>query len=116
VPSDNYGCHMTTTGRGRGRRTPTVDPLDAARSYVAGYADELAATGTADAALAALADLERAVSKARERIVVDLVLTHGWTYGQVGRALGITRQGALKRYADEVQATMHRNLRGRATG
>lgn len=91
--------------------TTRVDTLAGARAYVAAYAEPVADAQTHEDALAALAQLETAARKAYERVAVDLVLTHGWTYAQLARAAGVTRQAALKRFGPAVQAQMHRNLR-----
>ncbi|WP_213455297.1 hypothetical protein [Rhizomonospora bruguierae] len=62
-------------------------------------------------AFRALAELEAAVRKARERIAVHLVLDSGWKYADLGRALGVTRQAASKTYGPAVEEQMRRNLR-----
>lgn len=58
--------------------------------------------------LARLAELELAVTFARERVVAELVVASGWTYQRVAETLGITRQGASKRYARVVAAYRQR--------
>lgn len=96
--------------------TTRVDTLGTARAYVAAYTEPVEAAQTHEQALAALAQLETAARKAYDRVAVDLVLTHGWTYAQLARAAGVTRQAALKRHGPAVQAQMHRNLRATARG
>ena len=93
--------------------TTTVDTLAGARAYVAAYAEQVEAAHTHEDALVALGQLERAAHKAYDRLAVDLVLTHGWSYAQLGRAAGMTRQAALKRFGPAVDDQLRRNIRGR---
>lgn len=88
-----------------------MSQLDTVRQVVGAKVDDLAAADTPGAAFAALLDLERTAAKAREVLAVHLVLDDGWSYAQVGRALGITRQAALKAYGPAVAERMRRNLR-----
>ena len=99
-PADNHSCH----------RAPQ---LDAATGHVANHAATLAAARTPSEALAALAALEAACREAREWLAVDLVLIDGWSYADVGRAMGTTRQAASKAYADPVNTRMRRTITGR---
>jgi hypothetical protein len=43
--------------------------------------------------------------------VVGLVLDDGWIYAQAGRALGVTRQAAVKTYGPAVAEQLRRNIR-----
>ncbi|GAA2717925.1 DUF6884 domain-containing protein [Micromonospora olivasterospora] len=99
-PGDNRSCH----------RAPQ---LHAATGHVADHAATLAAARTPSEALAALAALDAACREAREWLAVDLVLIDGWSYADVGRALGTTRQAACKAYADAVNTRMRRSVVGR---
>ncbi|RAO54413.1 DUF6884 domain-containing protein [Micromonospora saelicesensis] len=100
-PGDNRSCH----------RAPQLHP---AAAHVADHAAALAAARTPSAILAALAAIEAACREAREWVAVDLVLNDGWSYAEVGRATGTTRQAASKAYADPVNARMRRSVMGRA--
>lgn len=80
---------------------------------LAGLAEELADATTPRAALAVLARVEATARKVRTRLVVGLVLDDGWTYAQVGRALGVTRQAAVKTYGPAVAEQMRRTIRRR---
>lgn len=63
--------------------------------------------------LAALAELERAAAKARAQVAVRLVLDEGWSFAQLGRVLGISRQAAAKTYGPLVEEQMRRRIRSR---
>ncbi|WP_410822140.1 DUF6884 domain-containing protein [Micromonospora sp. 050-3] len=97
---DNQSC----------RRAPQ---LHAATGHVAEHAAALATAQTPSDALAALTALEAACREAREWIAVDSVLIDGWSYADVGRAMGTTRQAASKAYADAVNTRMRRTVMGR---
>ncbi|MEV7228330.1 DUF6884 domain-containing protein [Polymorphospora sp. NPDC051019] len=99
-PGDNHGC----------RRAPQLHP---AADYLAEQAAAVTTARTPSDVLAALAGLEAACREAREWLAVDLVLVNGWSYADVGRALGITRQAASKAYADPVNTRLHRTVTGR---
>ncbi|MEH1017965.1 DUF6884 domain-containing protein, partial [Micromonospora sp. CPCC 206060] len=90
-----------------------VAQLDTAAGHLSDHLATLTAARTPSAALAALAALETACREAREWVAVDLVLTDGWSYADIGRALGISRQAASKAYADAVHARMRRTITGR---
>lgn len=105
---------MVTTmvdARAAGRRRLRVDPLTVARGLVAERAEQLAGAGDPAAALTALVEVERAAAKARERFAVHLVLDEGWSYARLGRALGVTRQAAVKVYGRAVQQTLTARMR-----
>jgi DNA-directed RNA polymerase specialized sigma24 family protein len=89
--------------------TTTVDTLTGARAYVAAYAEPVEDAQTHEEALAALARLESAARKAYERVAVDLVVTHGWSYAQLARSAGVTRQAAVKRFGPAVSEKRRRN-------
>ena len=116
TPDERRLIEAAAKPRGRQRRSPATDPVDTARAYLRGQLDALDDARTPAAMLAALADVERAVRKAREVVAVDQVLTHGWSYAELGRALGITRQGALKTFGAAVQTASHRRLRAASHG
>ncbi|MFF4879728.1 DUF6884 domain-containing protein [Micromonospora sp. NPDC000668] len=97
---DNRSCH----------RAPQLHP---AAGHVADHAAALATARTPSDVLAALAATEVACREAREWVAVDLVLNDGWSYAEVGRAMGTTRQAASKAYADPVNARMRRSVMGR---
>ncbi|MEU1251578.1 DUF6884 domain-containing protein [Micromonospora arida] len=99
-PGDNRSCH----------RAPQLHP---AAGHVGDHAAALAAARTPSDVLSALAAMEAACREAREWIAVDLVLNDGWSYAEVGRATGTTRQAASKAYADPVNARMRRSVMGR---
>ncbi|WP_432901968.1 DUF6884 domain-containing protein [Micromonospora matsumotoense] len=99
-PGDNRSCH----------RAPQLHP---ATGHVAEHAAAVAAARTPSEALAAVTALEAACREAREWLAVDLVLIDGWTFADVGRAVGTTRQAASKAYADPVNARMRRTVTGR---
>jgi hypothetical protein len=100
-PGDNHGCHM-------------LPQLDTATGHLAAHLADVAAARTPSEALAAIARMEAAVREAREWLAVDLVLGEGWSYADVARPLGITRQAASKAYADAVNTRMRRMVLGRA--
>ena len=56
-----------------------------------------------DAALAAVVALRRLASRLELDAVVEAV-GQGWTWAQVGEALGISAQAAHKKFAPEVRA------------
>ncbi|GAA0469409.1 hypothetical protein Aca07nite_27920 [Actinoplanes capillaceus] len=97
---DNRSCHA-------------VRQLHAPAGHIAAHLAELTAARTPSEALAAVARLEVAAREAREWLAVDLVLDEGWSYADVARPLGITRQAASKAYADAVNARMRRMVFGR---
>lgn len=82
-----------------------------ARGLVAERAEQLADVDDPAAALAALAEVERAAVKARESLAAHLVLDQGWSYAQLGRALRVTRQAAAKVYGPAVQRTLTARMR-----
>jgi hypothetical protein len=89
-----------------------IEPTTVAQQLLAAHVEDLAAAGDDPAAaLAQLARIEAATRKARERIVVDAVMRHGWSYAQVGRALSMTRQAALKGYSTAVRDHQRRSIR-----
>ncbi|WP_432990625.1 hypothetical protein [Dactylosporangium sp. CA-233914] len=45
----------------------------------------------------------------------ELVLNDGWSFAELGRALGVTRQAASKAYAAPVEQRMRHNIRRRDT-
>jgi hypothetical protein len=73
-------------------------------------------TGDLADALDALAELERTITVARQRLAVAAVLDQGWSYARLGRALRITRQAAAKTYGPIVEQQLHRNARRAAAG
>ncbi|MFI6820542.1 DUF6884 domain-containing protein [Micromonospora sp. NPDC050187] len=98
---------------GDNRSCRPAPQLHAVTGHLAAAATAVETAATPSAALAALADLEAACREAREWLAVDLVLIDGWSYADVGRALGISRQAASKAYADPVNARMRRTVMGR---
>lgn len=100
-PGDNHGCH-------------TLPQLDTATGHLFAHLADVAAARTPSEALAAIARMEAAAREAREWLAVDLVLREGWSYADVARPLGITRQAASKAYAEAVNTRMRRTVRGRA--
>ncbi|MFI9644560.1 DUF6884 domain-containing protein [Micromonospora sp. NPDC051925] len=100
VSGDNPGCHRPLQ-------------LRAATGHLTAAVAAVEAAAAPSAALAALANLEAAVREAREWLGVDLVLIDGWSYADLGRALGISRQAASKAYADPVNTRMRRTVMGR---
>lgn len=91
--------------------TTRVDPLAAARGYLAAHIDQADQADTAAAMLTAATELEHAAHKVRERMAVHLVLEQGWSYAALGRHLGISRQAAQKTYGPLVNEQAHRNIR-----
>lgn len=77
-------------------------------------AQEAPAGPAPSAQLAQLVESERALADRRRRLVVELVLDHGWKYAHIGRALGITRQAAAKTYGPLVVDEMRRRARAGA--
>ncbi|MEV7229702.1 DUF6884 domain-containing protein [Polymorphospora sp. NPDC051019] len=97
---DNRGCRP-------------AHQLDTAAGHVTDIAARVATARTPSEALTALTELEAACRQAREWIAVDLVLVGGWSYADIGRVLGVSRQAACKAYADPVNQRMRRTVRGR---
>jgi hypothetical protein len=91
-----------------------MEPLDVMRAMIEMHSAPVTEASTPSAALAALGELEASCRKARERVAVHAVLDLGWTYAQLGRALRITRQAAVKTYGPVVEATLRRRLRAAA--
>lgn len=91
------------------RRSAT--DLDQLRSVLQAYTDPAAAAATPTDMLDALAELEAGVRKIRTKLVCRLVLDDGWSYAQVARSLGISRQGAAKVYGPEVADEQRRRAR-----
>jgi hypothetical protein len=56
-----------------------------------------------EAAFAAVVSLRRVAGRLEVAAVVEAI-TAGWTWAQVGEALGISAQAAHKRFASEVRA------------
>jgi hypothetical protein len=56
-----------------------------------------------EAALAAVVALRRLAGRLESAAVVEAI-TQGWTWAQVGEALGISAQAAHKKFAPEVRA------------
>ena len=56
-----------------------------------------------EAALAAVISLRRLAGRLEIAAVVEAIV-QGWTWAQVGEALGITAQAAHKKFASEVRA------------
>jgi hypothetical protein len=56
-----------------------------------------------EAALAAVVALRRLASRLEPAAVVEAI-AQGWTWAQVGEALGISAQAAHKKFASEVRA------------
>ena len=52
---------------------------------------------------------EAAARDQRFDLVAQLRVEHGWSWQQIGAELGITKQGALKVYAEHVQESVRRN-------
>lgn len=52
---------------------------------------------------------EAAARGQRFELVAQLRNDHGWSWQQIGAELGITKQGALKVYAEHVQESLRRN-------
>lgn len=61
-----------------------------------------------EAALAAVVSLRRAAARLEVTAVTEAI-GQGWTWAQVGEALGITAQAAHKRFATEVRARLGRS-------
>ncbi|MFI9528016.1 DUF6884 domain-containing protein [Micromonospora rosaria] len=99
-PGDNPGC----------RRAAQLHPT---AGHVGNLAADLAAARNPSEVLTALAALEAACREARDWLAVDLVLIDGWSYADVGRAVGTSRQAAAKAYAEPVNARMRATVKGR---
>lgn len=84
------------------------DPLAVTRGRIATAVAELDRAGDLAAALEAIAHLEHIAGEVRERLAVAAVLSEGWSYARLGRALGTTRQAASKTYGSAVAAEMRR--------
>jgi hypothetical protein len=56
-----------------------------------------------EAALAAVVALRRLASQSEVLAVIEAI-AQGWTWAQVGEALGISAQAAHKKFASEVRA------------
>ncbi|HYF71435.1 MAG TPA: hypothetical protein VD864_01370 [Nocardioides sp.] len=56
-----------------------------------------------EAAFAAVVALRRMASQLEVATVVEAI-TQGWTWSQVGEALGVSAQAAHKKFASEVRA------------
>jgi hypothetical protein len=56
-----------------------------------------------ETALAAVVALRRMAGRLESEAVVEAI-TQGWTWAQVGEALGISAQAAHKKFAPEVRA------------
>jgi hypothetical protein len=78
------------------------------------YQDLVRATRPNDL-LNAITLMELALTTAREAVVADMMLdpTSRASYASIGAVLGITRQGARKRYERVVLAEMRRRARAR---
>lgn len=98
--ADNPGCR-------------TAVDLAAVRAYLHPRITAATSATSPAEALRALTALEAACRKARERVAVHVVLDDGWTYAQLGRAYGVTRQAALKQYASAVAEQLRRHVHGR---
>ncbi len=70
-----------------------------------GVAEPVAPPGPEDpeAALAAVVALRRLAGRLEVDAVVEAI-AQGWTWAQVGEALGISAQAAHKKFASEVRA------------
>ena len=65
--------------------------------------DALPAPQQPEAALAAVVALRRLAAQLEVAAVVEAI-AQGWTWAQVGEALGISAQAAHKKFASEVRA------------
>ena len=65
--------------------------------------DALPAPEHPEAALAAVVALRRLAARLEVAAVVEAI-AQGWTWAQVGEALGISAQAAHKKFASEVRA------------
>lgn len=61
-------------------------------------------------ALAAAVALRR-LAASRERSAVDLALAEGWTWANIGQALGMTAQAAHKRLSPSRRTPLNEELR-----
>ena len=66
-------------------------------------AETLPGPGDPAAALAAVVALRRLASRLESEAVGEAI-AQGWTWAQVGEALGISAQAAHKKFASEVRA------------
>jgi hypothetical protein len=75
--------------------------------------DRLRAASTPTQLLHAITEFELALNEAREAVVAHVLLDplSRWSYSDVGNVLGISRQGARKRYDKVVVAEMTRRAR-----
>ena len=71
----------------------------------------LAAARTPTELLHAITELEMALTIAREQTVARAVVMDGWSWPRIGAALGITRQGAAKRYGPVVWTFLNAQAR-----
>jgi len=92
--------------------TATQERIATAKRRVSDAAAALAAAQTPTEVMQALAGLEATAQAMRGDIAVRVVLNDGWSYAQLGRSLGVTRQAASKLYGPRVDAQMRRELRG----
>ena len=78
----------------------------------------LLAASTPTDLLHAITELELALTEAREAVVADVMLDplSNWGYAHIGEVLGISRQGARKRYDKVVQAELRRRLKRHRVG
>lgn len=90
------------------RVTPTLIAVDL--TEVNRLNAELGVAATPGAQLVALAAVDAAVREARHTLVAELVLD-GWTYGDVGRVLGTSRQAAAKTYGPAVARELRERVR-----
>jgi hypothetical protein len=62
------------------------------------------AAETGEIGLAEFEDLRKIVLAAQGQLAAKLVVEQGWSWGQVGRELGMTRQSARERWDKDVTA------------
>jgi len=62
------------------------------------------ALDTAEIGLADFDELRQVINAAQGQLAARLVVEHDWSWGQVGRELGITRQSARERWGNDVTA------------
>ena len=88
------------------------------RTELAECHDRLVAARTPTELLHAITEFELALTEAREAVVADVMLDplSNWGYAHIGEVLGISRQGARKRYDKVVQAEMRRRLKRHRVG
>jgi hypothetical protein len=70
---------------------------------VVGIHDSLPRPEDPEAALAAVAALRRLAGQLESEAVAEAI-AQGWTWAEVGQALGISGQAAHKKFATEVRA------------